>query len=59
MIMHHNALCTPYVMDHMKPKMEIQVQQVRLVLGGPQVSSCEDANTVVTKISPGASNHLT
>jgi hypothetical protein len=45
-------------MDHMEPKMEIQVQQVQEVFGGPQASSSEDANIVVIKASPDASNHL-
>jgi hypothetical protein len=42
--------------DHAKPKTEIQVEQVQWVLGGPQVSSREDANIVVIKASPGASH---
>jgi hypothetical protein len=70
MIMHHNELCTPcvalvnsghlfaYTMEHMEPKTEIQVQQVHVVFGGPQVSCCEDANIVVTKASPNASYHI-
>jgi hypothetical protein len=45
-------------MDHVEPKTEIQVQQDWWVFGGPQASSCEDANIVVTKASPGASNHI-
>jgi hypothetical protein len=45
-------------MDHVEPKMEIQMQQVRLVFGGPQASSCEDANIVVIKASPDASNPI-
>jgi hypothetical protein len=38
--------------------MEIQVQQVQGVFGGPQASSCEDANIVVIKASPDASNYI-
>jgi hypothetical protein len=37
--------------------MEIQVEEIRWVLGGPQVSSSEDANIVVTKVNPDAFNH--
>jgi hypothetical protein len=42
-------------MDHVEPNMEIQVQQVQGVFGGPQASSCKDANIVVIKVSPGLS----
>jgi hypothetical protein len=42
--------------DHAKPKSEFQAEQVQGVFGGPQASSCEDANIVVIKTSPGASN---
>jgi hypothetical protein len=45
-------------MDHMEPKMEIQVRQVQWVFGGPQASSYEDANIVVIKASPGASKPI-
>jgi hypothetical protein len=38
--------------------MEIYAVQVQWVFGGPQASSCEDANIVVTKASPDASNHI-
>jgi hypothetical protein len=38
--------------------MEIQVEQVQGVFRGPQASSCKDANIVVTKASPGASNPI-
>jgi hypothetical protein len=34
------------------------VVQVRWVFGCPQASSHENANIVVTKESPGASNHI-
>jgi hypothetical protein len=44
--------------DHAESESEFQAEQVRWVFGGPQVSSCEDANIVVIKVSPGASNHL-
>jgi hypothetical protein len=47
-----------YMMDHVEPKTEIQVQQVQGVFEGPQASSCEDANIVVTKESPGAFNPI-
>jgi hypothetical protein len=46
-----------YTIDHVEPKTAIQVEQIQGVFGGPQESSCEDANIVVTKASPGASNH--
>jgi hypothetical protein len=46
------------VLDHAEPKKEIQAVQVRWVFGGPQASSYEDANIVVIKESPGASNHI-
>jgi hypothetical protein len=42
--------------DHTEP--EFEAEQVQWVFGGPQASSCEDANIVVIKASPGASNHL-
>jgi hypothetical protein len=45
-------------MDHAESKAEIQVLQVRWVFGGPQASSCEDANIVVIKVSPDASNYI-
>jgi hypothetical protein len=38
-------------------KTEIQVEEIRWVLGGPQASISENANIVVTKASPGAFNH--
>jgi hypothetical protein len=46
-----------YTIDHVEPKSEIQAKQVQGVFGGPQASSCEDANIVVIKASPEASNH--
>jgi hypothetical protein len=45
-------------MDHVEPETETRVQQVQGVFGGPHASSGEDANIVVTKASPGASNHI-
>jgi hypothetical protein len=45
-------------MDHVEPKTEIQVQQVQGVFEGPQASTYEDANIVVIKASPDASNHI-
>jgi hypothetical protein len=44
--------------DHAEPKTGIQAEQVQWVFGGTQVLSCEDANIVVIKASPGASNHI-
>jgi hypothetical protein len=70
MIMHHIALCTPhtlhylivaifsYALDHAEPKTKIQVEQVQWVFRGPQASSCEDANIIVIKASPEASNPI-
>jgi hypothetical protein len=58
MILYHIALYTPcialfncghlfaYTLDHAKPKMKIQVEQVQWVFGDIQASSCEDANIV-------------
>jgi hypothetical protein len=43
--------------DQTEPKTEIQAEQVQWVFGGAQASSCEDANIVGIKASPGASNH--
>jgi hypothetical protein len=40
----------------MESKTEIQVEKVKGVFRGPQASSCEDANIVVIKASPGALN---
>jgi hypothetical protein len=42
-----------------EPKLEFQAEQVQGVFGGPEASSCEDANIVVIKVSPGASNQCT
>jgi hypothetical protein len=39
-----------------EPKSDIQAKQVQGVFGGPQASSCEDANVIVIKASPGASH---
>jgi hypothetical protein len=68
LIMHHIALCTPCIthfdlssylckyVDHAERKTEIQAEQFQGMFGGPQASSCEDANIVVIKASPGAFN---
>jgi hypothetical protein len=45
-------------MDYVELKTEIQEQQVSWVFGGPQASSCDDANIIITKASPGASNPI-
>jgi hypothetical protein len=38
--------------------MKVQAEQeVQWVFGGPQASSCVDANIVVIKASPDTSNH--
>jgi hypothetical protein len=67
--MHHVTLYTSCIalfncghllhirVDHADPELEFQVEQVQLVFGGPSASSCEDANIVVIKVSPDASNH--
>jgi hypothetical protein len=47
-----------YALDHVEPKMEIQVEQVQWMFGGPQSLNCDDANIVVIKASPGTSNNL-
>jgi hypothetical protein len=39
--------------DHAEPKTEIQAEQVQWVFGGPQASSCEDANIAVIKARLG------
>jgi hypothetical protein len=68
LIMHHIALCTQCIalfnydnllhirVDHVEPKSEFQAKQVRWVVGGPQVSSSEDANIVMIKASLSASH---
>jgi hypothetical protein len=38
--------------------MEIQAEKVHWVFRGSQASSSEDANIVVIKVSPGASNPI-
>jgi hypothetical protein len=43
-----------YVIVHVELEPEMKKEQVQRVFGGPQASSCEDANNVVTKASPGA-----
>jgi hypothetical protein len=32
-------------------------EQIQGVFGGPQATSCEDANIIVIKANPSASNH--
>ncbi len=68
--MHHIALCTSCIalfncghllhirVDHAEPESEFQAEQVQWVFGGPQASSCEDANIVVIKASPDASHPI-
>jgi hypothetical protein len=46
------------MVDHAEPKAEIQAEQVQWVFEGPQASSCVDANIIVIKANPGASNHI-
>jgi hypothetical protein len=46
-----------YVIDHVESKSKIKKEQLQGVLEGPPASSCEYANIVVIKVSPGASNH--
>jgi hypothetical protein len=70
MLMHYIALCTLCItlvncghllhmrVDHAKSKSEFQAEQVRWVFGDPQASSYEDANIIVIKTIPVASNHL-
>jgi hypothetical protein len=69
MFMYNIAPCTPYIalfncghllhirVNHVEPESEFQAKQVQWVFGGPQASSCKDANIVVIKASSGASNH--
>jgi hypothetical protein len=60
-IMHCTMLISVHVcacaIDHVEPEPEIKKEQVQGVFGGPQASSCEDANIVVIKASPSVSNH--
>jgi hypothetical protein len=46
-----------YTIDPAESKTEIQPEQVQWLFGGPQASSYEDANIIVIKASPNASNH--
>jgi hypothetical protein len=46
-----------FAIDHTEPESEFQVVQVKWVFGGPQASSCEDANIAMIKTSLGAYNH--
>jgi hypothetical protein len=45
-----------YAIDHIEPESEIKKEQVQGELRCPQASSCEDANIIVIKTSPGAFN---
>jgi hypothetical protein len=68
--MHHIALCTPCIalfncdhllhirVDHVEPKTKNQTEQVQWVFGGPQASSCEEANIIVIEASSDVSNHI-
>jgi hypothetical protein len=70
LIMHHIALCTPCIalfnygyllhiqVDHAELESGFQAEQVRRVFECPQASSGEDANIVVIKASPSASNPI-
>jgi hypothetical protein len=61
--MHHITLCTPCIalfncghlfhirVDRAEPESEFEAEQVQVMFGGPQASSCEDANIVVIKTS--------
>jgi hypothetical protein len=44
--------------DHAEPESEFRAEQVQGVFGGPQASSCEDANIVVIKASLSASHPI-
>jgi hypothetical protein len=41
-----------------EPESEIKKEQVQGTFGGPQASSCKDANIVEMKASPGASHPI-
>jgi hypothetical protein len=41
-----------YAIDHVKPKTEIQAEQVQRVLEGPQASSGEDTNLELNQGKP-------
>jgi hypothetical protein len=43
--------------DHTELESENQAEQVQWVFGGPQASSCDDANIVVIKTNLSAFNH--
>jgi hypothetical protein len=38
--------------------MVIQAKKIQMMFEGPQASSSEDANIIVTKASPDVSNHI-
>jgi hypothetical protein len=46
-----------YAIDHVEPESGIKKEQVQGALGGPQASSCDDANIVVIKASLSTSHH--
>jgi hypothetical protein len=65
LFIHHTALYTSCIAHFnigsylcTEPKTEIQVEQVQWVFGSPQASSCDGANIVVIKVSPGASHPI-
>jgi hypothetical protein len=47
-----------YKLDYVEPESEFQAELAQEVFGGLQASSCEYANIVVIKASPGASNTI-
>jgi hypothetical protein len=63
-IMHHITLCTPCIalvnggpllhmrVDHVELESEFQAEQVQWAFGGPQASSCEEANIVGSRKAP-------
>jgi hypothetical protein len=64
MIMHHIALCTPYIalvngghlvhmrVDHAEPKSEFQAERVQWAFSGPQASSGDDTNLALDQGKP-------
>jgi hypothetical protein len=60
--MHCTMSISPHVcafaIDHVEPESEIKKEQVQGTFGGPQASSCKDANIVEMKASPGASHPI-
>jgi hypothetical protein len=43
--------------DRVEPELGFQAEQVQWVFRGPQALSYEDANIIIIKASPSASNH--